>query len=112
MEFELGTLDIDLEFDGEELFGVEEQEAVGTVAGLNEASGGHDDEKFEQATNKKSRQRKTGKQFNEKLLCGDNGIKALPEMFEGTSFKGKNEEESLNLLLKKYEIWAHQLYPR
>ena len=111
MEFDLESLDIGLEVDGEELFNVEEQEAVDTAAGLNEASGGQDDKQIEQTTNK-SRQRKTGKQFNEKLLCGENGIKALPELFEGASLKGKNEEESLNLLLKKYEFWAHQLYPR
>ena len=111
MEFGLETLDLALEVDGEELFAVEEREAVDIAVGLkNEASGGQENEKDELAVSKKSRQKKSG--FNEKLLCGENGIKALPGLFAGTSFKGKNEEESLNLLLKKYEFWAHQLYPR
>eukprot|EP00112_Aurelia_sp_Birch-Aquarium-sp1_P014779 Seg3208.3 transcript_id=Seg3208.3/GoldUCD/mRNA.D3Y31 product="TIMELESS-interacting protein" protein_id=Seg3208.3/GoldUCD/D3Y31 len=112
MEFDLETLDIGLEVDGEELFDDEEREAVDIATGLNEASGGQEGEKTEQAANKKSRQKKNGKPFNEKLLCGENGIKALPGLFEGTSFRGKNEEENLNLLLRKYEFWAHQLYPR
>ncbi len=51
--------------------------------------------------------------LSEKLMCPKTGIGALLGMFEGVSFKeDADESKNLGLLLTKYEIWAHRLFPR
>lgn len=56
--------------------------------------------------------KKAGKPLNEDQICSKVGLSALVNIFEGVVFNGKDEEENLGQLLKKFEYWAHQMYPR
>ena len=41
------------------------------------------------------------------------GLRVIPEIFQDVKFKGKgHEKEDLKILLRKYEYWAHQMYPK
>uniref|UniRef100_A0A182JWV7 TIMELESS-interacting protein n=1 Tax=Anopheles christyi TaxID=43041 RepID=A0A182JWV7_9DIPT len=51
--------------------------------------------------------------LNEAKLCGPRGILALKDHFKDFKFHGKGHEASdLNRLMRKYEHWAHRLYPK
>ena len=46
-------------------------------------------------------------------LTGERGFKALYEEFPKIKFKGNGHETSdLALLLQRYELWAHRLFPK
>ena len=79
--------------------------------GQGETSGGADATDLQEAAVKK-KNKKTGSQLNEKTLCSKVGLSALVQIFENVTFKSKNEEENLDQLMKKFEYWAHQMYPR
>ncbi|XP_075216769.1 uncharacterized protein LOC142322043 isoform X2 [Lycorma delicatula] len=61
---------------------------------------------------KKKRKQSQKPKLNILKLMDNNGLGALEGIFKDVNFKGKGYEyEDLKLIMRKMEIWAHQLYP-
>uniref|UniRef100_A0A182SJ77 TIMELESS-interacting protein n=1 Tax=Anopheles maculatus TaxID=74869 RepID=A0A182SJ77_9DIPT len=62
---------------------------------------------------KKKTVRNPRNMLNEAKLCGPRGIIALKDHFKDFKFNGKGHEASdLNRMMRRYEHWAHRLYPK
>lgn len=77
---------------------------------------GEEAEKKEDSKEKKDEKKKRKTTSKPKLnilrLMDKNGLTAIENLFKDVQFKGKGyEREDLNLIMRKMEIWAHQLYP-
>ena len=78
----------------------------------DDAPNGEVETESRKETSTSKKRKRNGAQFNEKHLYSKSGLSALAQVFENVGFKGANEEEKLNQLLKQFEHWAHQMYPR
>ena len=78
----------------------------------DDAPNGEVETKARKETFVRKKAKRNGGQFNEKYLCSKSGLSRLAQMFENAGFIRGNEEEKLDQLLKQFEHWAHQMYPR
>lgn len=46
-------------------------------------------------------------------LTGERGIRSIMDIFKDVKFKGEGYEfRDLDLLISKYKLWAHRLFPK
>jgi TIMELESS-interacting protein len=73
----------------------------------------NDDENSKKATKIKVVIRKPQPKLDANRVCGQRGLKCLLELFEKIKPKGEGHEFSdLDMIVSKYEYWAHRLFPQ